>query len=241
MEIKGLDTLNILAIESAAKAAGAAVFCDGELLAESFLNNGLTHSCTLMREVDAVLSKAGKTLLEMDVIAVDAGPGSFTGIRIGLGTAKGLALGADKKIAPVSSLFALAFHAAGAEGQQVVPIMDARRGEVYTATYQIQGGVPTEVVPMRAIPLAKLLEELDTAIFVGDGVPVHRATILEKMGNRAQFVPSPLCHHRAFGVGMAAHYTKAVSVHDAAPIYLRLAQAEREWNEKHLKEDKTCS
>ncbi len=229
--------MNILAIESAAKSAGAAVFCNGVLLAESFLNNGLTHSVTLMEAVDTVLGKAGKTVADMDVIGVDAGPGSFTGIRIGLGTAKGLALGADKKIAPVSSLLSLAYNVSAAEGQIVVPIMDARRGEVYTATYKIEGGVPKEIVPMRAMPLLDLLEETETALFVGDGTEVHRQTISEKMGARACFAPPHLTHHRASSVAMAATAVKAVSVHAAAPIYLRLAQAEREWNEKHLKGD----
>lgn len=224
--------MNILALESAAKAAGAAVLIGGKLVAEQFTNNGLTHSCTLMEMADAVLRAAGVTVSEMDCIAVDAGPGSFTGIRIGLGTAKGLALGAEKPIVPVSSLLGLCYNAAGAEGL-VVPLMDARRGEVYTATYKMQGGIPAEIVPMRAVPIQEVIKELDTATFVGDGAEVHKELILEIMGEKARFLPPHLMHERASSVAVAAQGEKAVSVHDAVPIYLRLPQAEREWNEKN--------
>lgn len=224
--------MNILALESAAKAAGAAVLCDGKLVAEQFTNNGLTHSCTLMEMADAALSAAGMGVDKIDIIAVDAGPGSFTGIRIGLGTAKGLALGAEKPIVCVSSLLGLAMNAAGTEGT-VVPLMDARRGEVYTATYEMEKGIPREIVPMRAVPLRTVLTELKEATFVGDGAEVHRDLILEIMGDRARFMPPHLLHQRAASIGVAAQFEKTVSVHDAAPIYLRLPQAEREWNEKN--------
>ncbi len=223
--------MKILAIESAAKSAGAAVFCGGKLLAEQFINAGLTHSQTLMPLVDAALSSAGVSIGEIDGVAVSCGPGSFTGVRIGLGTAKGLAQGLGKPLYPVPTLLALAQNVISYEGI-IVPIMDARRGEVYTATYRSDGKALTEIMPMRAIPLASLLEELTEAIFVGDGVEVHREVITEKMGERAHFAPPHLLHHRASSVGMAAMAVDPKSPHEAEPFYLRLSQAEREYMEK---------
>ena len=224
--------MKILAIESAALSAGAAVLEDGKLLAEQFINCGLTHSQTLLPLVDGVLRSAARRMEDMDAVAVSAGPGSFTGVRIGMGTAKGLALGAEKPVILVPTLLALAYNVAYYDGF-IVPIMDARRGEVYTATYYCQDGEMREITPMRAIPLTVLLEELDTAMFVGDGVAVHREKISEKMGEWAQFAPTHLLYERASSVAMAAQEIKPVSPHEAAPFYLRFSQAEREYLEKN--------
>ncbi|MBQ7036528.1 MAG: tRNA (adenosine(37)-N6)-threonylcarbamoyltransferase complex dimerization subunit type 1 TsaB [Clostridia bacterium] len=223
--------MKILAIESAAKSAGAAVFCGSTLLSEQFINTGLTHSQTLMPLVDAALSLAGVSIGEIDGVAVSCGPGSFTGVRIGLGTAKGLALGAGKPLYSVPTLLALAYNVVSYKGM-IVPIMDARRGEVYTATYRSDGETLTEITPMRAIPLSDLLEEVEEAMFVGDGVMVHKAAILDKMGERAHFAPDHLLHHRASSVGLAAMAVEPKSPHEVEPFYLRLSQAEREYMEK---------
>lgn len=227
--------MKILAMESAALSAGAAVMEDGKLLSEQFINCGLTHSQTLLSLVDGVLKSAARRMEDMDAVAVSAGPGSFTGVRIGMGTAKGLALGAEKPVICVPTLLALAYNVAYYDGF-IVPIMDARRGEVYTATYYCQDGKLEEIQPMRAMPLAALLEELDAAMFVGDGVTVHRAVIEEKMGEWAQFAPAHLLYERASSVAMAAETLSPVSPHEAAPFYLRLSQAEREYMEKNGEE-----
>lgn len=224
--------MKILAIESAALSAGAAVLEDGKLLSEQFLNCGLTHSQTLLPLVDGALSGAGKKIEDMDAVAVSAGPGSFTGVRIGMATAKGLALGAEKPVICVPTLLALAYNVAYYDGF-IVPIMDARRGEVYTASYYCQDGELQEIAPMRAMPLTALLAELDTAMFVGDGVAVHRDKIKEEMGEWAQFAPAHLLYERAASVAMAAESLKPVSPHVAEPFYLRLSQAEREYMEKN--------
>ena len=223
--------MKILAIESAAKSAGAAVLCGGKLLSEEFINCGLTHSQTLMPLVDAALSRAGVSIGEIDGVAVSAGPGSFTGVRIGLGTAKGLALGIEKPLYPVPTLLALAYNVISYKGI-IAPIMDARRGEVYTATYRSDGKALEEITPMRAIPLSDLLEEVEEAMFVGDGVEVHREKIIEKLGEGAHFAPDHLLHHRASSVGIAAMTVAPRSPHEAEPFYLRLSQAEREYMEK---------
>ncbi len=223
--------MNILALESAALSAGAAVLEDGILKSEQFVNSGLTHSQTLLPLVDAALAGAGKTVADMDAIAVSAGPGSFTGVRIGMGLAKGLALGAGKPVICVPTLLALAFNVSAFPGE-IVPIMDARRGEVYTATYRWGNGRMKEVRPMRAMPLSEVLEEVEKAIFVGDGVSVHRAAISAAKGECAQFAPAHLCYARAASVAMAALSIEPVSPHAASPFYLRLSQAEREYMEK---------
>ncbi len=228
--------MNILALESAALSAGAAVLCDGVLKSEQFVHNGLTHSQTLLPLVDAALKEAGASIGEIDAVAISAGPGSFTGVRIGMGTAKGLALGADIPMILVPTLLALAHNVQAYEGV-IVPLMDARRGEVYTATYLAKNGKIEEITPMQALPLAALLPQLDTAIFVGDGAAVHREKILEVMGERARFAPPQLMQHRAGAVAVAAMALPTVSPHEAAPLYLRLSQAEREYLEKNGKEE----
>lgn len=224
--------MKILAIESAALSAGAAVVVDDTLKSEQFLHNGLTHSETLLPLLDAALRGADLTMRDIDAVAVSAGPGSFTGVRIGMGTAKGLALGAEKPMLCVPTLLALVYNVLYYDGF-IVPIMDARRGEVYTATYYCQSGELKEITPMRAIPLRTLLEEVDTAMFVGDGVPVHRAAIEEALGEWAQFAPPHLLHHRASSVAMASRSLSPISPHEAEPFYLRLSQAEREYLEKN--------
>jgi len=232
--------MNILAIESAALSAGAAVLCGDKLQSEQFINNGLTHSQTLLPLIDEALRGAGLAMADMDAVAVSAGPGSFTGVRIGMGTAKGLALGADIPLIPVPTLLGLAHNVAAYDGV-IVPMMDARRGEVYTATYFAQNGVLEEIAPMRAMPLSTLLEELDTALFVGDGAAVHREKIIETMGDGARFAPANLLFHRAASVAMAAKDIPPMSPHAAASYYLRLSQAEREYIEKNGKDGEHVS
>ncbi len=228
--------MNILAIESSALSAGAAVLSDGILKSEQFVQNGLTHSQTLLPLIDGALSAAGIVANDIDGVAVSAGPGSFTGVRIGMGTAKGIALGLGVPLYPVPTLLGLAYNMAGHEGV-IVPLMDARRGEVYTATYKSEKGNLLEITPMRAVPLETVLKELDTAIFVGDGAAVYREKILEYMGERAKIAPAHLMHHRACSVAMAAAGVTPVSAHEAAPFYLRLSQAEREYLEKNREEE----
>ncbi len=231
--------MNILAIESSALAAGAAVLANGVVKSEQFVHNGLTHSQTLLPLIDGALSAAGMSAKDMDGVAVSAGPGSFTGVRIGMGTAKGLALGLGVPLYPVPTLLGLAYTMAGYEGV-IVPLMDARRGEVYTATYKSEKGTLSEITPMRAVPLETVLKELDTAIFVGDGAAVYKERIMEIMGDRASFAPAHLMQHRASSVAMAAQSILPVSAHEAAPFYLRLSQAEREYLEKNGEEVTKC-
>lgn len=227
--------MNILGIESSATAAGAAVISGDKLLSECFVNCGLTHSQTLLPLIDKALCSAGITINEIDAIAVSAGPGSFTGLRIGVGTAKGLAMPCGKPVIPVPTLLALAQNVSCAQGI-IAPIMDARRGEVYTALYKSEKGTLTEIMPMTAMPLTELLKKLpDGATFVGDGVEVHKNTIINTLSDKAQFAPLNLLHQRASSVAFAATQLQSISAEELVPIYIRKPQAEREFDEKENK------
>ncbi len=226
--------MNLLALESSAVACSAAL-CKGEqLVAQTFQNNGLTHSRTLLPMVEFMLRSCGETLDGVDVIAVAAGPGSFTGLRIGISTAKGLAWPDDKPCAGVSTLEAMAWPLAHLEGA-VCAVMDARRSQVYNGRFLAQGGTLTRLCPDRAIGLdelaAELQEEGKPQILVGDGA-ILCYTTFKAMGLEVCLAPSQLRVQSAWGVARAAQeLIKAGRLTNAdglVPIYHRLSQAERE-------------
>ena len=223
--------MKILAIESSAKAASCALSADGELVAQSWQCSGLTHSRTLLSMVEDLLANLDLTVDDVDAIAVAKGPGSFTGIRIGIAAAKGLAWGADKPAVGVSTLEAMAWHLADREGALVCPVMDARRKQVYNAVFRIQDGRPVRIQPDRAIALEDLVGEvkaMDTACYlVGDGADISAAAFAAG-GIALLPVPAPLRLQSAWGVAMAASGMQLENAADLTPNYLRLSQAERE-------------
>jgi len=234
--------MKILALESSAVACSAAL-CQGEqLLAQSFQNSGLTHSRTLMPMVRDLFAGTGRRLEEVDVIAVAAGPGSFTGLRIGVSTAKGLAWAADKPCAACSSLESMAWPLAHVEGE-ICAVMDARRNQVYNARFQGTGGGLRRLCPDRAISLAELAEELKNSpapqILVGDGA-VLCYTVLRKAGLDVRLAPPHLQFQSAWGVGRCAlelaQAGQLTSANTLTPKYYRLSQAERERLEKQRRE-----
>lgn len=223
--------MKILALETSATAASAAVCEDEALIAQSFLRTGLTHSATLMPMAQSMLRTAGLTLGELDVIAVASGPGSFTGLRIGVSAAKGLAWGLDKPCAGVSTLEAMAWQLSGMEGV-VCAAMDARRRQVYNAMFDLRGGAPVRLTPDRAISLEELKPELAQAkILVGDGARLCY-TQCGEWGFPARLAPPHLLYQTAWGVARCAlEQARAGALTDAAalaPDYHRLSQAERE-------------
>ena len=230
--------MKILAMETSAIAASAAVCEDDVLLVQSFQNSGLTHSRTLMPMVKDLLRNSGMTLADMDAIAVAAGPGSFTGLRIGVATAKGLAWAADKPCAAVSTLEAMAWQVAHVDGI-CVPVMDARRHQYYNALFRCSGGVPERLTPDRAIGTEELLEELKTSpgpkLLVGDGACLCY-TDCEQNGVDAVLAPPHLLLQTAWGVARGAvelaRQGKLISGRELVPQYHRLSQAERERLEK---------
>ena len=224
--------MKLLAFESSAKAAGVAVLDDGRLLAEYFQNSGQTHSRTLMQMAEDLLDNCDLTPQDIGACAVADGPGSFTGVRIGVSTAKGLAWGAQKPAIGVSTLEAMAYHGlAAGEGALVCAAMDARRSQIYNALFEIRGGKPVRLCEDRAISLAELGEELGkmqkSAFLVGDGAQLCYNTCLD-MGIPAVLAPGNLVSQSAWGVAMAAFGQTPVPAEELLPVYLRLSQAERE-------------
>lgn len=226
--------MKILALETSAVTASVAVTEDEMLLAQSFQNSGLTHSATLMPMVADLLKNTGLKLEDMDVIAVAAGPGSFTGIRIGVAAAKGLAWPQDKLCAPCSTLESMAWQCAHMEGE-ICAVMDARRKQVYNARFLAHNGTLTRVTEDRAIAVEELLEELKSAekpvILVGDGAKLCKAAF-DAAGVPSVMAPPHLICQTAWGVARAAMEMatadKLVPAGQMTPEYHRLSQAERE-------------
>ena len=220
----------ILALESSAKAASVALCRDGVLIAQSQQCSGLTHSCTLLPMAEQMLKNTDTRLADVDAVA--RGPGSFTGVRIGVSTAKGLAWGAQKPAIGVSTLEAMAYHGlAAGEGALVCAAMDARRSQIYNALFEIRGGKPVRLCEDRAISLAELGEELGkmqkSVFLVGDGAQLCYNTCLD-MGIPAVLAPGNLVSQSAWGVAMAAFGQTPAPAEELLPVYLRLSQAERE-------------
>ena len=225
----------LLAFETSAKAASVALFDGEKLLAEQYQNTGLTHSQTLMVMAEDLLKQCGKTAQDVQAVAVANGPGSFTGVRIGVAAAKGFAWAAEIPIFGVSTLEAMA-RGLGIYDGYVCAVMDARREQVYNALFYVNRGVISRQTPDRAIALADLKNELmvlEKPIFlVGDGSILCYNTLQSDVPNL--ILPAEWrLHQRAVGVGLAAlAQEKADDPAGLAPNYLRLSQAERERNEK---------
>ena len=224
----------ILAFETSAKAASVALLDKGILLGEGYQNTGLTHSQTLMSMAESLLDSCGKTVNDITAVAVAAGPGSFTGVRIGVAAAKGFAWGAQIPCYGVSTLEAMA-EGLGIYDGYVVPTMDARRNQTYTAIFRAECGKLTRILEDSAISFAELGEKLkncEKPIFlVGDGAVLCYNTLLETVPDLV-LPPEHRQHQRAVGVALVAQkQMDAGETGDGAslkPNYLRLSQAERE-------------
>ena len=227
--------MRIMGIESSAAAASAAIVEDGKLLAETYLNAGLTHSQTLLQLVDACLAVSGLTVSQLDAFAVASGPGSFTGVRIGVSLVKGLCFPEEKPVYAVSTLEAMAY-AAAAPGYLITPVMDARCAQVYTAGFLKEGEALRRVfedAPMKLEELAARVEAYPLPpLLIGDGAKLT-AAFFDGRGLRFETVPEIFRFQRAGAVAFAA-WTRYINGEAGAPAeqlrpaYLRLAQAERE-------------
>ena len=233
----------ILAFETSAKAASVALLEDGKLLGESYQNTGLTHSQTLMVMAENLLSQCGKTAEDVTAAAVAAGPGSFTGVRIGVAAAKGFAWGREIPCYGVSTLEAMALSLGAYQGY-VCPCMDARRSQVYNALFYVNQGQIRRIREDRAISLAELGEELkslrEPIFLVGDGSNLCYNTLSESVPNLV-LPPEHRMHQRAGGVGLAAQKQAETGdpgdANALTPNYLRLSQAERERAERMKSEE----
>ena len=225
--------MRILALETSAKAVSAAVTEDGKVLASTYQDTGLTHSRTLMPIVEGLLRNTGMTVGDLDAVAVSAGPGSFTGVRIGVSAAKGLAFAGDKPCIGVSTLAALARNVAFAGGL-IVCAMDARRQQVYNALFEARDGAPARLTPDRAISLADLAEALRDdprpKTVLGDGGQMC-FDYLTAAGVPCRLAPAHLVKEDAVSVALEAEELARagglVTAQELAPVYLRPPQAER--------------
>ena len=227
-----------LAFETSAKAASVALTENGKLLGESYQNTGLTHSQTLMVMAEDLLKQCGKSISDITGVAVAEGPGSFTGVRIGVAAAKGFAWGRELPCYGISTLEAMAVSLGAWEGH-ICACMDARRNQVYNALFLADSGKLERVTDDRAIALAELkteLEHIDGPIFlVGDGASLTHKQLSAEITNLI-LPPEHRLHQRAVGVALLAECKQAAGdsgdANALSPNYLRLSQAERERMEK---------
>ena len=231
--------MKILALDSSGLTASVAVVEDEILTAEYTINYKKTHSQTLLPMLDEVAKQTDLELETVDYIAVAAGPGSFTGLRIGSATAKGLGLALKKPLVHIPTVDALAYNCYGND-KIICPLMDARRNQVYTGLYEFEGQEFKVIKEQCAIAIEEILEEVNSfgkeVIFLGDGVPVYEETIKTNCKVNYFFAPAHMNRQRAGAVAVLAQsYIQEGKVETAAehmPDYLRLSQAERERLEK---------
>ncbi len=237
--------MRILALDSSGLVASVAIVektqKDEQLIAEYTVNYKKTHSQTLLPMLDEVSKMTELDLGTIDAIAVAGGPGSFTGLRIGSATAKGLGLALNKPLIHIPTLEGLAYNLCGTSAI-VCPIMDARRGQVYTGIYRFDGDKLVVLEEQMAIAIEELGEKLkvyeEEVVFLGDGVPVFKEALLETImaGRKISFAPAHMNRQRAGALGtLAFHYYEEGKIETAAehePDYLRVSQAERERKER---------
>ena len=225
--------MRILALETSAKSVSCAVTEDGAVLARSFQCTGLTHSRTLLPMVDAMLKNAELAPESIDRYAVAAGPGSFTGLRIGVSALKGLAWAADRPCVGVSTLNAMARNLAHLDGALLVCAMDARRNQVYNALFEAKRGTLERLTSDRAVGLDELAEELAgdarEKVLLGDGAALAYGYLTER-GVPCTLAPAALRYQDAVGVALAAETMEPVPAQALGIQYLRVSQAERERN-----------
>lgn len=236
--------MKILGIDSSGLVASAAIADEKNIIAEFTVNNKQTHSQTLLPMIEKVVDMSGIELEQIDAIAIAAGPGSFTGLRIGSATAKGIGLALKKPVVSVPTLEGLAYRVCVFDGI-ICPIMDARRNQVYTGIYKMDKGNLVCLSEQKAVDIHEIMEELEKydekVIFLGDGVEVQRETIEKEFKKEYCFAPIHLSKQSAAAVAVLGDiYFNQGKAEDAAehkPIYLRKSQAEREREERLKKQD----
>ena len=231
--------MKILALESSGLVASVAVTEDGNLLGEYTMNYKKTHSQTLLPMLQALTEMIELDLNTVDAIAVSKGPGSFTGLRIGSATAKGLGLALNKSIVPVPTIDAMAYNLWGTD-KLICPMMDARRQQTYTGLYEFVDGELQTVLPQCAVDISEIVEKINElgrpVIILGDGVPVFEAYLKDNCKVPYEVAPATCNRQRAASVAALAEKLYQEGVVETAaehkPDYLRLSQAERELAER---------
>lgn len=229
--------MKILGIDSSAKSASVAVTDDGKILSNFYINTGLTHSQTLMPMLENALKCASLTLDDIDVVAVNKGPGSFTGIRIGVAAVKGIADTKNIKTVGVSTLESMAYNLLGFDCIAVA-VMDARCAQVYSAIFRVKNSVVERLTDDLAVSISELKEMLSfysgQIILVGDGADICYQAMHEDINN-IKVAPESYKYQNATGVCCVAENTDIdlfINSNELVPEYLRLPQAERELKNK---------
>lgn len=229
--------MRVLSIDTATESASCAVLEDDKLLGEINFNFGKAHSVILMSMIDTLLTSIHVDISEIDGFISSKGPGSFTGLRIGMATVKGLCFGSKKDFISVSTLDSLAFNLAYSSGV-ICPIMDALRGNVYTALYTFKGEELQRISEYMVIPieeLIKVLKEYEKVNFIGDGIIKFKEVLKNNISN-TNFAPVHLNAARASSLGeLGMKLLKSgmkEDINTSTPIYLRKSQAEREYDKK---------
>lgn len=233
--------MKVLAFDSSGLVASVALVTESELIAEYTVNYKKTHSQTLMPMLDEIKKTANIDLKDIDGIAIAKGPGSFTGLRIGAATVKGLGMVLNKPIIPVPTLDGLAYNLYKAKGI-ICPLMDARRNQVYTGLYKWDNDEFVVISQQKVVEIEEIAKEINVVseevIFLGDGVQVFKDQLKDLIEVPYSFVPAHLSRQRAGAIGaLAIDYLKSgivVDADDFAPTYLRKSQAERELEGKKL-------
>ena len=237
--------MRILEIDSSSMVATVAITTDGILNAEYTINHKKTHSQTLLPMIAEIVKMIEIDMDSIDAVAITGGPGSYTGLRIGSATAKGIGLALNKPIINVPTMDALAYNLYSSQ-YVICPIMDARRGQVYTGIYKFEETEMKTIKPQCIMMIDELIKELDTikesVMFLGDGVDVHKQLIDDIMDTKHYYAPASMNRHKASTLGTIAeiYYKngKTETAKEHKPEYLRLSQAERELKAK-MKEAKS--
>ncbi len=220
-----------LGIETSTRVCSVALACDARVSVEYALELGTHHSERLQPMIELALQEADLSIHDLDGVAVAAGPGSFTGLRIGMGMAKGLCRAANLKFVCISTLAGMAFGA-GAEGVPVCPMLDARRGDVYAGVYDLTAGMPVARLPDRADAISNWVTDLPRpVVVVGDGVWAYREVIVNALGRDAYFANAALGRPTAGAIALLGQARcergEADDIDLTEPFYLRRTQAER--------------
>ncbi len=236
--------MKILGIDSSGMVASVAIVQDDVIIAEYTMNHKKTHSETLLPMIDEIVKTSETKLEELDAIAIAAGPGSFTGLRIGAATAKGLAMAVDKPVIPIKTCEGLAYNMWGAEGL-ICPIIDARRNQVYTGLYRVKGNVEVilEQQPMDIHELIEYINDyskklaeseggpIEGVTILGDGVAIYQDVIWDEIDVPCKMAPAIMNRQRGASIASYGELLykegKYINADDFAPEYLRKSQAER--------------
>lgn len=234
--------MNILAFDTASSSGAVAIMNNSKIIAHTQLNIGLTHSEQLLPTVHSLIKITGFQMDQIDAVAITSGPGSFTGLRIGFSTAKGMVIGLKKPLIPVPTLDVLAENGQGIKGY-IIPIMNARRNQVYTAIYASDGNVISRKSDYQAIGIEALLQGIKEkshnalVYFTGDGVDIFKEVIQQELKDQAIFAKGSRKYVCADMLALLAEQVLNTSPNQlglrAEPIYLRESEAVIKWREQH--------